>query len=209
MNINIHELGAYYVPDSVKGGICVDIGANCGSFSLKYANLFSKIHFYEPIKQLYNLCNDRLSEYKHIIGFNEAVYNKSGDKVSIFLHSNNDSGSSAIKSDIMYDKWKEDWTNNIIEKDVNTISLEEILHRLDNNDIDYMKVDCETSEYLFLLDKDLSKIKHLGIEIHGQLGEERWNELITHLLKYFNNPFNQSLSYNKCNKELYFINKKL
>lgn len=168
MNININELGNYFVPDSVKDGICVDIGANCGTFTLKYASFFKTIYYYEPIEQLYILIKERTHNYKNIFGNNEAVLNKDNQKVSIYLHSNNDSGSSAVKSDIMCDTYKEDWTDSIIQKDINTVSLETILLRI-NSDIDYMKIDCETSEYLFLMNKDLSKIKHLGIEIHVQL----------------------------------------
>ncbi len=207
MKININELGNYHVPESVKNGTCVDIGANCGTFTLKYSSFFKTIHYYEPIKQLYDLINNRTSEYNNIFGFNEAVLNEDNQKVSIYLHSNSDSGSSAIKSDIISTLYKDDWTDNIIQKDVNTVSLETILLRI-GNEVDFMKVDCETSEYLLLINKDLSKIKHLAIEIHTQLGELKWNELINHILLYFNNSLNQDLSYNpKINKEFYFINK--
>lgn len=207
MNINISHLGDYYVPAECKGGICVDIGANCGTFSIKYSNFFSKIHYYEPIEQLFNLIQGRVKEYKNIIGFNEAVYSESDSKVSIYLHKNNDSGSSAIKSAIMTDTYKDTWSDTIIQKDINTVSLEKIFERLDSHVIDYMKVDCETSEYFLFINKDLSKIKHLGIEIHRQMGKERWNELMTHILKYFDNPLKLNLEYDNNNKELYFRNK--
>jgi FkbM family methyltransferase len=209
MKINIYELGNYYIPDSVKNGKCVDIGANCGTFTLRYALFFKTIHFYEPISELFNLIKERTANYNNVLGFNEAVLDKDGQKVSIYLHSNNDSGSSAIKSDIMTDSYRNDWTDTIVQKDVKTVSLETILSRI-GDEVDYMKIDCETSEYLLLINKDLSKIKHLCIEVHTQLGESKWNELITHILLYFNNPNNQDLSYDSTrNKEFYFINKSI
>jgi FkbM family methyltransferase len=210
MNIDLNNLGSYNIPSETKGGVCIDIGANTGAFTLKYANHFSKIHYYEPIKELFNLINDRLKDYPHVTGFNEAVFNESDKCVSIYLHSNKDSGSSAIKSDVMDSNYKNDWTDNILEKDITTVSLEKIFDRINGVDIDYMKIDCETSEYLFLINKDLSKIKHLGIEIHCQLGKNKWDELVNHILKYFNNVLNYNLKYTpNFNKELYFSNKSL
>jgi len=42
-------------------------------------------------------------------------------------------------------------------------------------------MDCETSEYNILINKDLSNIEFLSIEIHWQLGKERWDELLKHI----------------------------
>ena len=210
MNINLEHCGDYYVPEQIKGGICVDIGANCGSFLLKYCNFFSKIHYYEPITQLFNIIDSRLNQYKHIQGFNEAVTADDNLTVDIHLHSNKDSGSSAIKSEIISINHKDDWSDTVIQNKVKTVSLEKIFERLDNQDIDYLKMDCETSEYFILMNKDLSKIKHLGIEIHNQMGKENWDRLISHILKYFNNPQNHDLSFtDNYNKELYFCNKNI
>lgn len=210
MYINPNNLGYYIVPELTKGGICVDIGANVGCFIEKYKSFFKTIHYYEPIKILYDSLQNKYNSYNNIIGYNEAVYNNDNEKVSIFLHTNNESGSCAIKSDIIDESFKEDWTNTIIEKDIYTVSLETIFKRLDNMSIDYMKIDCETSEYLLLINKDLSKIKYMGIEIHNQLGEQKWNKLINHILLYFDNPLNQNLSYSRgLNKEFYFKNKNI
>jgi hypothetical protein len=60
---------------------------------------------------------------------------------------------------------------------VNIIDIEEVIKRTGSENIDYMKIDCENSEYLILLNKDLSKIKYIGIEIHHQMGENKWNEI--------------------------------
>ena len=208
MRFDLNHLGDYPVPESTKNGIAVDVGANCGSFGLKYANWFRKIHYYEPVKETFDICSSRLKDFKNITGFQEAVYNKDDEKVSICIHTNNDSGSCAIKNDSIIDHRKNDWTDIKSQEEVSTVSLETIFERLDNETIDYMKIDCETSEYLFLMNKDLSKIKYLGMEVHCQLGKEKWYELITHILKYFKST-NDYTYYSDFNREFIFENKNI
>jgi len=202
---NHNELGNYYVPPNQKFKICVDIGANCGTFSLKYQDVFEKIHAYEPQSECFNICKEKFLQYKHITVYEEAVYYDDKSSVTMVSHINNDSGSCAIISDIIKN---EGWTDNIVNYDIKTVDLDKIFERLDNKDIDYMKVDCETSEFNFLYNKDLSKIKRLAIEIHAQMGEENWFILINYILKYFNNVQNANFDYNKnFNKEFYFESK--
>ena len=53
-----------------------------------------------------------------------------------------------------------------------------------------MKVDCEGSEYEFLMNKDLSKISFLVMELHnGYLGEKKTEELLQYLNKFFDLQF--------------------
>ena len=47
--------------------------------------------------------------------------------------------------------------------------------------IDFLKCDCETSEYFIFNKKDLSKINYLAIELHHQLGPEKISELTNHI----------------------------
>jgi FkbM family methyltransferase len=209
MRFDFNNLGYYIVPQDTKGGIMVDIGTNCGAFSYKYKDWFSKIHFYEPVKDMFDICNIRLKEFSNITGFQEAVYNKDEETVSIYAHTNNDSGSCAIKEGVT-DTRKNDWSDKIVQENIPTVSLEKIFERLDNQDINYLKIDCETSEYLFLMDKDLSKIKYLGIEVHCQLGEEKWCKFMNHLLKYFDfmeNTYSDYRYFPHNNKEFSFKSK--
>lgn len=53
------------------------------------------------------------------------------------------------------------------------------------NYVDFMKIDIEGAEYDFLLDKDLSRIASMGIEIHGTFGKEKKEKLKSHFDKYF------------------------
>jgi len=98
---NHNELGNYYVPPNQKFKICVDIGANCGTFSLKYQDVFEKIHAYEPQSECFNICKEKFLQYKHITVYEEAVYYDDKSSVTMVSHINNDSGSCAIISDII------------------------------------------------------------------------------------------------------------
>jgi FkbM family methyltransferase len=131
------------------------------------------VHSYEPNTFL----ADKISNFQFSNNtlFNEAV----GDRVSVtklMMHSNTDSGSCAIKETIeTVIKTKADWTNTVVS-DIPMVDIETVLSRIGGT-IDYLKMDCENSESLILLGKDLSKIRYIGIELHNQMGEENWNQL--------------------------------
>lgn len=165
--------GNYNIPIDVYGGICVDIGANEGNFTKRAASIFSVVHSYEPNMILANKIKNLKIQNNNV--FNEAV----GDSVStteLIMHSNRDSGSCAIKNAIESTiQTKNDWTN-IVISNVPMVDIETVLDRV-GGEIDYLKLDCENSESLILLGKDLSKIRYIGIEIHNQMREENWNRL--------------------------------
>lgn len=71
-----------------------------------------------------------------------------------------------------------------------------------------MKIDCENSEYHLLMNKDLSKIKYIGVELHHQMGKKNFDDLVNHILKYFNNVHNANLNYHRgANIEVLFESK--
>jgi len=178
VQIKKHTLVNYYVPKDTINGNCVDIGCNVGGFIKKYANHFKRIDYYEPIKECFDMCQNFSINHKHITGYNLAAWGESNKELNILEHKNKDSGSSAIESNILNEEWAE---KNTIQK-VNTISLEDILSRFDE-DIDYCKCDCETSEYFIFLNKDISRIKYIGLEIHWQMGKDKQEELLEHMFK--------------------------
>ena len=51
-----------------------------------------------------------------------------------------------------------EWKNNKVINKAKTISLEDVLERCGGK-INYMKCDCETSEYNFLMNKNLDETK--------------------------------------------------
>ena len=177
-SIRQDNLGNYTVPEELRGGVCLEIGANVGSFTDKYKDFFGLIHYYEPITDCYNATKNRLNGAKNIVGFNKACYDKSGEELEILLHLNNDSGSSAIKTDLTKDH--EEWRHgNVIQK-ASTISLEDAIEAIGGS-VDYCKCDCETSEYYIFMGKDLSAINYIGMEVHWQMGEQRQHELLKHI----------------------------
>tara|TARA_B100000287_G_C20629830_1_gene779337 strand:- start:752 stop:1642 length:891 start_codon:yes stop_codon:yes gene_type:complete len=66
-----------------------------------------------------------------------------------------------------------------------TISIDGIYDFFNIDYIDFLKIDIEGAEYDFLLDKDLSRIGSIAIEMHGTLGEKLKDKLKSHLLKFF------------------------
>lgn len=202
INISKHNLGSYIVPYDTAGGVCIDIGCNVGSFLQKYVHHFKKIYYYEPITECYKICNNFSKAYNHIHGSNLAVWSDSNKSLNILAHYNNDSGSSAIECEILNTEWEQ---RKIIQI-VDTISLEDILLQI-GSDIDYCKCDCENSEYFIFLNKDITKIKYIGMEIHWQMGEKKQNELIKHILQTHDLIYGDR-NFTNYNREILFKRKK-
>jgi FkbM family methyltransferase len=169
----------YQIPEDVKDGICVDVGCNDGAFTNVYKDFFKKIYFIEPQKELYKGLVNKFKDYEHLIGINLAVWSEDSKSLTLVKHTNNDSGSVGVKEVI-----NNDWTNEIINL-VDSISLD-TLNKIINTTIDYIKIDCENSEYEFLYGKDLSNIRYICMELHVQMGEEKFNTLINHIQKTHN-----------------------
>jgi FkbM family methyltransferase len=180
ISITEYNLGAYYVPDDVKEGICVDVGSNVGCFFEKYADIFSSVHFYEPYGPCYEICLEKSKNYPNVVGYNEAVLDKCLDEVDLVPHFNLDSGSNAIKGDSI----NEHWGGEPVAK-CKTVDLETILQRCGGK-IDYLKCDCETSEYNFLYNKDLTQVKYIALELHWQMGKEKYDDLLEYILTTHN-----------------------
>ena len=106
-------------------------------------DFFKQIHIYEPQQECYQIMQKNISKFDNITLFNEAVYHSSNLFIQLVSHANLDSGSVAIKDDIIQIK---EWTENLVDTNCKTISLEDIIKRAGGY-VDYMKVDCENSEY--------------------------------------------------------------
>lgn len=202
VNIPNYNLGNYQVPETCLKDTCVDIGANIGDFVTSQVSKFKLIHFYEPYSPCFNIVKEKISKYNNVVGWEEAVYKTDNEKVSLVAHCNYDAGSNAIKTDLLNNDWKEEIQNQII-----TVSLPTILKRIGGH-INYLKVDCETSEYYLFMNQDLSNIDYIGIEIHSQMGKQRYDELLTYINKTHITTDDFSWEKEK-NKECNFINKRL
>ena len=202
-NINIpsYNLGVYTIPDTCLKDVCVDIGANVGDFTVNQASHFALVHYYEPYTPCYQRAAEKTSQLSNVVGWNEAVYESDDAVVSLVAHSNYDAGSNAIKTDLLNGDWAEEI------QQVKTVSLPTILKRVGGH-INYLKVDCETSEYSLFMNQDLTEIDYIGTELHWQIGEERYNDLITHVCK--THTCSEDLKWlHGYNREVTFTNKKL
>jgi len=197
-----HNLGNYQIPEDCKREVCVDIGANVGSFTSTYADQFEKIYFYEPYKPCFQIVSEKTSDKTNVYGFNEAVYKEDGAIVSIVSHDNKHAGSNAIKTDSVNNHWNEELHQ------IKTVSLPTVLSRAGGH-INYLKCDCETSEYYFLYDQDLSNIDYIAIEIHWQMGKDKFDRLIEHISKTHNTNSKYLIWAEESNIEVLFRNKKM
>lgn len=177
-NINISEynLGEYFIPIECQKDVCVDIGANVGSFTLAQAQSFKTVHYYEPFEPCFNLIKQKTNNMANVTGWMEAVYLEDNKSLFLMSHFNQDSGSIALKTACL----NEHWTKEIGV--ANTVSLRTVLSRVGGH-INYLKIDCETSEYYFLMLQDLSNIDYIGIELHWQMGVDKYNNLVHHISK--------------------------
>jgi len=199
-NINIpsSNLGHYTIPEDCLRNVCVDIGANIGDFTVSQASNFKTLHFYEPFKPCFDKIQDRVKDLNNVKGFNEAVYKESGLQLPMIAHLNNDAGSNALKTDAINEHWVEELDL------VTTVSFSDILSRVGGR-INYLKVDCETSEYYLFIDQDLSSVDYIGIELHHQMGIEKYNKLIEHILQTHSSTENTDFIFD-INREILFKN---
>jgi len=194
-----NNLGQYVIPDETKNGVAIDIGCNNGCFIEKNKNFFSEIHAYEAniflvekLKQIFN--QEKIKIYHNAVSYADNLILK------LLAHKYSaDNGSSCIQKELNDKHWEE------FICEAPSICLESILKRC-NNSIDYAKIDCETSEYEFLINKKLDNIKFIGLELHSQLGEKKYTELYNFISE--THIPNQKLNYrHDSHQEILFIKK--
>ena len=166
---------AYFIPKEVKG-IAIDIGANVGAFEIVNNEKFQKIIAIEPSKETFLKCSKNVKSYKNTEVYNFAVSNENNKIVKLRHYKNDFYSGNATTLD------NSKWYNGDQYEEVSTISLEGIFDIFHLKKINYLKIDCEGAEYDFLINKDLSKIDYIGIEIHVQLGD-KVIELMNHINK--------------------------
>lgn len=170
---------SYCVPEGIENDVCVDVGGNVGAFSMVHSKDFKKIIAFEPATYSSNEYRNNMLKngINNVEVIQLAVSDLSNKSLHLkpWLYGNLSGNASTIDS--------EQWDENTYEE-VQSISLEDIFSRYNIERINYLKVDCEGGEYDFLMNKDLSKIDYISIEIHHQL-KDKAQELFHYLQDRF------------------------
>lgn len=194
---------AYPIPKNIETKLAIDIGANIGGFSMAYNNVFDEIIFYEANTPTFKKAIENTKKFTNVKGYNLAVMDKSDLDVKLMNHYSNDDGSVSCSPTITENN-NPDW-NGVIGY-IKTISLEDILKSIGNRRINFLKMDCENSEYEILLNKDLSRIDHISMELHCQMGETKHKELVTYLTSLFH--IEGDIKYYKNKNSMIYLTKK-
>lgn len=151
------------IVDVEEGDVVVDIGFNYGIFSLGALKKgASKIYGFEPNKNIY----EKLKYYprKDIVQiFNLAVSDKY--ETLTFYEGDNTLGSSVLNN---VGDFKESY-------EVKCINFYDFINKLNISKIDFLKVDCEGTEYeVFesIPDEFFKTIKKIHVEFHNNDGEK-------------------------------------
>jgi len=152
----------------------VDIGAQIGSFSILSAMRFPKttILGYEFNIKNYEHASINCQNINNIHLFNKAVI---GNKkpVGAFIHPTNPGGHKPIFEGsgcyISEDNFSKEKIT--YEYDIEVVNFLEIIEKNNIDFIDFLKMDCEGSEYQIIKfmneNKLLRRIGHLAMELHG------------------------------------------
>lgn len=180
-NFPIAEVWVYktYTPPGFsinKKDIVVNIGAHIGNFSI-YAALLAKqgkVYAYEPVPENFRLLNHniRLNNLNNIVPFNLIVSAGSRRRKRIYL--TDSSGTSSVFG-CQEQKYHS----------VKTIGLRDIFEDNNLKKINFLKIDCEGSEYDILFNtpkRYLSKIDRIAMEYHeGSYTKYKCQDLETFL----------------------------
>jgi FkbM family methyltransferase len=150
--------------DIEKGDVVVDVGFNYGMFSLgALYNGASKIYGLEPNRHVYNLVKELYPEQDKVQIYNFAISDK--NETLRFKVGYNTLASSIVGN---VDDFKEEY-------DVKCFNFFDFLTFHDINHIDFLKVDCEGTEYeIFnvIPDEYFKTIKKIHVEFHFNDGQK-------------------------------------
>ncbi|MHA1941675.1 MAG: FkbM family methyltransferase [Candidatus Hodarchaeales archaeon] len=173
------------IDKNFKMNTCVDIGCNVGCFSYLASKHFTNIVAFEPGYYTSVIARMRLNQKEKIDNVfihNLAVGENTGDilRLSCSIH---DGKMNSGNASTVYSSSEENYEL------VTTISLEKIFQLCETDFIDYLKIDCEGSEYNILLEKDLTNIGIIVGEIHDHPSKD-FETARKELLNYISNSFN-------------------
>ena len=176
-----------------KGDVVLDIGANKGFFTLNALQKgASKVYSVEPVKHSYEQIKKLVKDFPNVEPINKAIGETNGT-ISMFV----DSDASATNCVTTYGDMFGRESNKV---EVESININTLIEQIGSK-INYMKIDCEGSEFeLFktISEKNLKNIDRLVIETHGDEIDSFVNKTLT----------NNNFSVHKYDNILYAINEK-
>jgi FkbM family methyltransferase len=147
--------------------VVLDIGGNCGFFALySIQNGASKVYSVEPVKTSFEQIVKLSNNFPEIIPINKAVSETNGTVIMSV-----DEEGSATNCVTHY---SEMFGGNSNKEIVDSININDLLLNIKEK-INFMKVDCEGSEFeLFktISDDNLKKIDKIIVEVHGDVIEK-------------------------------------
>jgi FkbM family methyltransferase len=159
-----------YTPEDFqikKEDVVVDIGAHIGIFSIYASTVAAKVYSFEPFPENYHFFEENIesNDITNVELIRKAINSKKG-KMRLILddfHTH-----SLVKGSAS--------TGNFIE--VETITLEDFIKEQKIEKIDFLKMDCEGSEYEILKncpESVLNKIEKISMEYHHIDDEKNGN----------------------------------
>jgi FkbM family methyltransferase len=160
---------------AVKGGIVVDIGFNYGLFSLRSLNMgASKVYGFEPNKNIFNTIH-QLFPYRDKTQLFEFAVGKESKIVKFF----EDSGTLGSTIENYYKNTDTHYLKpDMIEQtyDVQLINFNDQVKKLQIQQIDLLKIDCEGAEYDIIESINpeylSNNIKNIILEYHENGGPQ-------------------------------------
>ena len=184
LQFSIAECAANYpLPSHTKATkpVAVDIGANVGGFCVNAHKWFDKVYAFEPLTENYFILEEVLKKLniKNVEVYNTAIYGSSNQELILRACEGNHTQDVTCAS---FDNVK--FSN--LEQKCETISLTDMFDALEINKVDYLKIDCEGSEYeIFENFNDYHKIDLIAMEVHEFFGEKRKSDLLANLGEHF------------------------
>lgn len=159
-----------YTPEGFEikeNDVVFDVGAQIGVFSIFAAKSNARVYAFEPVPENYRLLEENLelNTVKDITPVKKAVLGRN-QTVKIILSPGHTGGHSQFSSafnDSYLSKNKNDYVN------AEAVSLQDFIDKNKIRGIDFLKMDCEGSEYDIFFncpDSTLEKIKKISMEYH-------------------------------------------
>ncbi len=168
----------------------VDVGCQIGSFSFVASTLYPKcsILAFEMLKDNFLIAKENLSERKNAKCFHGAVIGKN-KPVGLRLNENNTGGHKAVfeggDSYLGESRFSGDYK---LKNNFNCFDFVQIFSDNEIDRIDFLKMDCEGSEYEIiphLIETDLiKKVDNISIELHGR-DQKEYKETLDFLSKSY------------------------